>query len=137
MIGFALLLNLLTGPLLVGKIFAPFLLTIEEVLACQERLKAENQMSNFLKPLSKSVTFENLDEKGKFEVGRFYESKETTIIDKRHLMARESSIQVMGKISLKIINRYSRGLETCPQAKTFKSGQAIFFFFSDASERRV
>ena len=31
-----------------------------------------------------------------------------------------------------------RGLETCPQAKTSKSGHAIFFsFFCDASERRV
>ena len=79
-------------------ISAPFLLTIEEVLACQERLKAENEMSNFLKPLAKSVTFENLDEKGKSEVERFYESKEVTITDKRHLMARESSIQVTGKI---------------------------------------
>ena len=35
------------------------------------------------------------------------------------------------------INRYSRGLETCPQAKTSESGHGIFFFFSDASERRV
>ena len=26
-------------------------------------------------------------------------------------------------------NRYRRGLETCPQAKTSKSGHAIFFFF--------
>ena len=34
-------------------------------------------------------------------------------------------------------NRYRRGLETCTQAKTFKSGHAIFFLFSDASERRV
>ena len=34
-------------------------------------------------------------------------------------------------------NRYRRGLETCPQAKTSKSGHAIFFFFSGASERRV
>ena len=36
------------------------------------------------------------------------------------------------------LNRYRRGLETCPQAKTSKSGHTIFFsFFSDASERRV
>ena len=35
------------------------------------------------------------------------------------------------------IDRYRRGLETCPQAKTSKSGHAIFFSFSDASERRV
>ena len=35
------------------------------------------------------------------------------------------------------LNRYRRGLETCPQAKTSKSGHAIFFFFSEASERRV
>ena len=35
------------------------------------------------------------------------------------------------------INRYRRGLETCAQAKTSKSGHAIFFFFSDTSERRV
>ena len=76
--------------------FAPFLLTIEEVLGCRERLKAENEISNFLKPLSKSITFDDLDEKGKFEVEKFYESKEVTITDKRHLMARESSIQVIG-----------------------------------------
>ena len=36
------------------------------------------------------------------------------------------------------INRYRRGLETRPQAKTSKSGHAIFFsFFSNAFERRV
>ena len=36
------------------------------------------------------------------------------------------------------INRYKRGLETFPQAKTFKSGREYFLlFFSDASERRV
>ena len=34
-------------------------------------------------------------------------------------------------------NRYRRGLETCPQAETSKSGHAIFFSFFDASERRV
>ena len=27
------------------------------------------------------------------------------------------------------INRYRRGLETCPQAKTSKGGHAIFFYF--------
>ena len=32
------------------------------------------------------------------------------------------------------VNRYRRGLVTCPQAKTSKSGQAIFFFFSNAFE---
>ena len=58
----------------------------------------ENEMSNFLKPLGKSITYDDLDEKGKFEIERFYESKEATIRDKRHLMARESSIQVMGLI---------------------------------------
>ena len=36
-----------------------------------------------------------------------------------------------------IFNRYRRGLETCPHAKTSRSGHAIFFSFSDASERRV
>ena len=46
--------------------------------------------------------------------------------------------KVLDKIILNIlINRYRRGLETCPQAKTSKSGHAIFFSFSDASERRV
>ena len=35
------------------------------------------------------------------------------------------------------LNRYRRGLETYQQAKTSKSGHAIFFFFSDTSERRV
>ena len=35
------------------------------------------------------------------------------------------------------LNRYRRGLETCPHAKTSKSGHAIFFSFSDASERRL
>ena len=34
-------------------------------------------------------------------------------------------------------NRYRRGVETFPQAKTSKSGHAIFSLFSDASERRV
>ena len=29
----------------------------------------------------------------------------------------------------KDLNRYRRGLETCPQAKTSKSGRAIFFSF--------
>ena len=37
-----------------------------------------------------------------------------------------------------LVNRYRRGLQTYPKAKTSKSGHAIFFsFFSDASERRV
>ena len=36
-----------------------------------------------------------------------------------------------------VLNRYRRGLETSPQAKTSKSGHSIFFYFSDASERRV
>ena len=79
-------------------IFSPILLTIEEVLACQECLKVENEMYNFLKPLAKSITFENLTEKEKSEVARYYVSKEATITEKRHLMARESSIQAMGKI---------------------------------------
>ena len=35
-----------------------------------------------------------------------------------------------------LVNRYRRGLETCPQAKSSKSVHAIFFSFSDASERR-
>ena len=36
------------------------------------------------------------------------------------------------------VNRYRRGLETCPQARTSKRRHAIFFsFFSDAPERRV
>ena len=33
------------------------------------------------------------------------------------------------KTRFKCINRYRRGLETCPQAKTSKSGHAVFFFF--------
>ena len=37
----------------------------------------------------------------------------------------------------KRLDRYRRGLKTCPQAKTSKSEHAIFFFFSDTSERRV
>ena len=38
----------------------------------------------------------------------------------------------------KIINRYRRGLETCPQANLAKSGRKYFLlFFSEASERRV
>ena len=43
------------------------------------------------------------------------------------------------QISKKLLfNRYSRGLETCSQAKASKSGHAIFFsFFSDAFEQRV
>ena len=42
-----------------------------------------------------------------------------------------------------IINRYRRGLETCPQAKTFKSGHAFFFSFfgrfraTSMTQRRV
>ena len=78
-------------------LFSPLLLTIEEVLACQECLKVENEMFNFLKPLAKSIRFENLNEEEKTAVARFYASKEATITDKRHLMARESSIQAMGK----------------------------------------
>ena len=35
------------------------------------------------------------------------------------------------------VNRYRRGLQTCPQVKTSKSGHAIYFFFFDAFERRV
>ena len=31
--------------------------------------------------------------------------------------------------NLSNLNRYRRGLETCPQAKTSKSGNALFFFF--------
>ena len=31
--------------------------------------------------------------------------------------------------NFQIINRYRRGLKTCPQAKTSKSGRAIFFSF--------
>ena len=39
-------------------------------------------------------------------------------------------------------NRYRRGLETCPQAKTSKSGHAFFFFFrrvraTSMTQRRV
>ena len=79
-------------------LFSPFLLTIEEVLACQECLQVENEMYNFLKPLEKSITFENLNEKKKSVLAKFYACKEATIKDKRHLMARESSIQAKGKI---------------------------------------
>ena len=32
-------------------------------------------------------------------------------------------------IDTKFLNRYKRGLETCPQAKTSKSGHAILFSF--------
>ena len=78
-------------------LFSPLLLTIEEVLACQECLKVENEMFNFLKPLANSIRFENLNEEEKIAVARFYASKEATITDKRHLMARESSIQALGK----------------------------------------
>ena len=43
----------------------------------------------------------------------------------------------------KIFNRYKRGLETCPQAKTSKSGHVIFFSFfrrvwaTSMTQRRV
>ena len=38
----------------------------------------------------------------------------------------------------RLINRYRRGIETCPQAKTSKSGREyVSSFFSDAFERRV
>ena len=40
-------------------------------------------------------------------------------------------------IEIKNLDRYRRGLETCPQAKMSKSWHAIFFSFSDASERQV
>ena len=36
---------------------------------------------------------------------------------------------LVGKTSVPDINRYRRGLKTCRQAKTSKSGQAIFFSF--------
>ena len=36
-----------------------------------------------------------------------------------------------------MFNRYRRGLETCPQAKTSKNGHTIWSLFSDASERPV
>ena len=50
----------------------------------------------------------------------------------------EVSNRVTTGFELGKINRYRRGLETCPQVKTSKSGHAIFFFFfPDASERRV
>ena len=41
------------------------------------------------------------------------------------------------------LNRYRRGLETCPQAKTSKGGHAIFFYFfrrvraTSMTQRRV
>ena len=35
------------------------------------------------------------------------------------------------------INRYRGGLETCPQAKTSKSGHAIFFFFRRVRATRM
>ena len=35
------------------------------------------------------------------------------------------------------INRYKRGLETCPQANLYQSGREYFLLFSDASKRRV
>ena len=45
------------------------------------------------------------------------------------------------RINFYILNRYRRGLETCPQAKTFNSDRSattlFSFLFSDASERRV
>ena len=37
--------------------------------------------------------------------------------------------QTLGIFLKSCFNRYRRGLETCPQAKTSKSGHAIFFFF--------
>ena len=41
------------------------------------------------------------------------------------------------KFEIVVVNRYSRGLETCPQANLAKSGRKYFLLFSDASERRV
>ena len=35
----------------------------------------------------------------------------------------------LDEIKYNSVNRYRRGLETCPQAKTSKSGHAIFFSF--------
>ena len=42
-----------------------------------------------------------------------------------------------GILSVFAINRYRRGLETCPQANLVQSVHAIFFVFSDAFEQRV
>ena len=36
-----------------------------------------------------------------------------------------------------VVKRYRRGLETCPQAKTSKSGHAIFFSFFPTENTRV
>ena len=41
------------------------------------------------------------------------------------------NLRVVWKRKKKCLNRYRRGLETCPRAKTFKSGNAVFSFFSD------
>ena len=58
-----------------------------------------------------------------------------------HLLSKEPvnlSINFISSLKQrKSLNRYRRGLETCPQAKTSKNGHAYFLLFFDASERRV
>ena len=52
-------------------------------------------------------------------------------------------ISYFQKIAKQALNQYRRGLETCPQAKTSKSGHAIFFPFfqrvraTSMTQRRV
>ena len=56
---------------------------------------------------------------------------------------RRHKIEVFPNESKFTVNRYRRGLETCPQAKTSKSGQAILFSFfrrfraTSMTQRRV
>ena len=40
-----------------------------------------------------------------------------------------STLDRLNPLKIRLFNRYKRGLETCPKAKTSKSGHAIFFSF--------
>ena len=51
---------------------------------------------------------------------------------------KQQKIKIWPMLTTDEVNRYKRGLETCPQAKMSKSGREYFLlFFSDASEPRV
>ena len=83
-------------------ILAPILLTVEEIITCHRRLKAESKFAKVVKNLGKKKQFSDLDDDGKKEIKEYYRAKELTMLNKRHLMARESSIQALGsKIQLR------------------------------------
>ena len=67
----------------------------------------------------------------------FDRDRDTNIAETRTADRNSNSVQMKSYFNVLNIqflticsfNRYRRGLETCTQAKTFKSGHAIFFLF--------